>query len=97
MSTETANTESNASEGSLKLKQPDYETIPDNEVNARCDAACPATAQVRTDLISGRKLFFCGHHYNANAFELLTTIHVIRDEREWKPEDPELPKAKTTV
>lgn len=71
-----------------KSTQPAHEAIPTNEVHAYCDGFCPARARVRVDLISGNKIFFCGHHYNENAIELITVTHVIRDEREWKPEDP---------
>lgn len=71
-----------------RIGSPTREAIPEQEINARCDAACPAGAQVRVDLNNSHVLYFCGHHYNENAFELISVTVVMRDERKWRPEDP---------
>ena len=81
-----------------RIGSPARETIPDHEVNARCDVACPAAAQVRIDLKNSHVLYFCGHHYNENAIELIAVTMVMRDERVWRPEDPSFaPKTETKV
>lgn len=74
----------------VKSNRESHETIPAFEVHERCDRySCPAAAKVRVDIINGHRLYFCGHHYNELAIDLLIQTHVLFDERDWKPEDPD--------
>lgn len=64
-----------------------HEALPEHEITNYCDRCQTARAQVRVDLRTGGRLFFCGHHYNENSVDLILVTHVIYDEREWKPEE----------
>lgn len=101
MSTEQAPTNANKEiRNTLNSHDPGHEVIPENEIHKRCDARCPAGARVRIDLRKASSLYFCGHHYNANAIDLLPVTMLIRDEREWRPEDPDFvpkPESKESV
>lgn len=48
----------------------------------RCDADCPAAAQVRVMDIQDKELLFCGHHFDQHEASLISWAVVIQDERQ---------------